>query len=484
MVTQSTQKAVPAPTHWRLAKGDRVAFIVDGEEYFRAVRAAMLLARKRIIMIGWDFDTRIVLPRAEKDDEEAPEVLGDLILWLVKRTPDLQIYLLRWDYGAFKAAFRGTTPFTVLRWAVDSNIHVKLDGKHPPGASHHQKILSIDDDMAFCGGIDMTGGRWDTRDHADTEPRRDLPKGKPHPPWHDASMAMQGPAARTLSDLARDRWKVATGTRLPPIVGAASCWPAHLKTQFENVEIAVSRTRPRYTGVTARHEIEALYVETIARAKHHIYAESQYFASRKVAEAIARRLTEPDGPEIVLINPLEADGWLAQKAMDTARARLYETLRRLDKRGRFRIYHPYTKGGTPIYVHAKIMIIDDVIFRVGSSNLNNRSMRLDSECDVWIDASRPANTSASKMIAQIRTGLLAEHLGCKDDQVRAIFDKTGSLITTIETLRGSGRTLRPYEIDDLSDVEKFLADNQMLDPEGPEPMFELMSGRKLLQGLR
>ena len=236
--------------------------------------------------------------------------------------------------------------------------------------------------------------------------------------------------------------------------------------------------------MTARHEIEALYVETIARAKHHIYAESQYFASRKVAEAIARRLTEPDGPEIVLINPLEADGWLAQKAMDTARARLYETLRRLDKRGRFRIYHPYTKGGTPIYVHAKIMIIDDVIFRVGSSNLNNRSMRLDSECDVWIDASRPTNTSASKMIAQIRTGLLAEHLGCKDDQVRAIFDKTGSLITTIETLRGSGRTLRPYEIDDLSGVEKFLADNQMLDPEGPEPMFELMSGRKLLQGLR
>ena len=173
MAKPAPAKSASSPTNWKVANADRVAFVVDGEEYFQAVRAAMLLARKRIILIGWDFDTRIVLPRAEKGDDEAPEILGDLILWLVKRTPDLQIYLLRWDYGAFKAAFRGTTPFTVLRWAIQSNIHVKLDGKHPLGASHHQKILVIDDNMAFCGGIDMTGGRWDTREHADVEPRRE-----------------------------------------------------------------------------------------------------------------------------------------------------------------------------------------------------------------------------------------------------------------------------------------------------------------------
>ena len=335
----ATAKLASSPTHWRAANGDRVAFLVDGEDYFQAVRAAMLLARKRIILIGWDFDTRIVLPRAKTGDDEAPEILGDLILWLVERTPDLQIYLLRWDYGAFKAAFRGTTPFTLLRWAIHTNIHVKLDGKHPPGASHHQKILVIDDNMAFCGGIDMTGGRWDTREHSDVEPRRELPKGKLHMPWHDASMAMAGPVARSLGDLARDRWKVATGVRLSPIASADSCWPKGLKAQFENVEIAVARTRPRYTGVTTAYEIEALYLDMIASAKNHIYAESQYFASRKVAEAIARRLGEANGPEIVLINPVEADGWLAQKAMDTARARLYETLRRIDPRGRFRIYH-------------------------------------------------------------------------------------------------------------------------------------------------
>lgn len=130
------------------------------------------------------------------------------------------------------------------------------------------------------------------------------------------------------------------------------------------------------------------------------------------------------------------------------------------------------------------MIIDDVIFRVGSSNLNNRSMRLDSECDVMIDASLRANAKATTMIAQIRSDLLAEHLGCNEKQVRAIFDKTKSLITTIETLRGGGRTLRPYEIDNLSDVEKFLADNEVLDPEGPEPAFELLAGRPLFRGLR
>ncbi len=471
-------------TSWRTDQANRVAFLVDGEAYFSAVRAAMLKAKKRIMMIGWDFDTRIILPRASRNDDVAPEKLGDLVLWLVERTPELEIFLLRWDYGALKALFRGTTPLTVLRWAMHGNIHVKLDSAHPVGGSHHQKIMVIDDSLAFCGGIDLTGGRWDRPSHDDVEPGRDLPKGKPHDPWHDASTALEGPIVKVLAKLARDRWKTATGTKISPIRSAQSCWPDELPSQFQDVDVAVARTKPNYGKERPVYEIEALYIDMIGRAKHSIYAESQYFASRKVAEALAARLAHNNCPEIILIVPEKADGWLAQKSMDAARARLYEALRRIDKDGKLRLYSPYTSGGTAIYVHAKIMIIDDKIFRVGSSNLNNRSMRLDSECDVIIDADIPANRSATAMIAQIRTGLIAEHLGCTPAKFDAEFRRNQSLIAAIEKLRGKGKTLRPYQIDDLSAVETYLADNQVLDPEGPDPMFEPFTDHRLFRKLR
>jgi hypothetical protein len=89
-------------------------------------------------------------------------------------------------------------------------------------------------------------------------------------------------------------------------------------------------------------EIERIYLELIARARRFIYAESQYFSSRRIAEAIAKRLEEADGPEFVLVNPLSSHGWLEPIAMDTARARLVEALRRLDRQGRLRLYHPVT----------------------------------------------------------------------------------------------------------------------------------------------
>ncbi|MCE3544068.1 hypothetical protein LXJ56_28215, partial [Escherichia coli] len=81
-------------------------------------------------------------------------------------------------------------------------------------------------------------------------------------------------------------------------------------------------------------------------------------------------LDEVDGPEIVIVNPETAQGWLEPLAMDTARARLVEALRRRDRHGRLRLYHPYTRGGAPIYCHAKITVVDDTQLRIGSANIN------------------------------------------------------------------------------------------------------------------
>ena len=466
---------------WRTARADRLAVIVDADDYFRLAREALLKAEKRIMLVGWDFDARIHLTSGKRLRGE-PAKVGDFLYWLVERRPDLELYLLRWDVGAIKTLGRGSTIFTVVKWMQHPRIHTKLDGAHPPAASHHQKLVSIDDRFAFCGGIDMTGDRWDTRAHLDDDRGRRRPGGQSYGPWHDATSALSGPAATALAELCRERWLRATGDTLDPVTGSTDIWPETLDPPFTDIEVGIARTLPELEEFPAAHEIETLFVDQIAAARRTIYLESQYFASRKVAEAIARRLDEADGPEIVIINPDKAQGWLEPLAMDTARARLFETLRRRDVNDRLRMYHPVTEGGTPIYVHAKIAIIDDSELRIGSANLNNRSMRLDSECDVVVEAA--GRTEVNTAITGLRDSLIAEHLGVESATVAATIAETGSLIAAIDKLRGAGRTLLPYEIPDLSGVEAWLADNEVLDPEGPDEMFEAFAARGLFRRLR
>ncbi|UYY58457.1 phospholipase D-like domain-containing protein [Sphingomonas sp. S2-65] len=474
--------ARPGDTAWRIEQATRASVIVDAEDYFRAVRDAMLEAKHQILLIGWDFDARIRLAEACDAAPGAPEQVGPFLTWLARRTPTLNIYLLRWDMGALKSFVRPRTIATIARWMLHPRIHPRLDGHHPPGASHHQKIVVIDDCLAFCGGIDMTAGRWDTRAHRDDEPRRANPGRKPHAPWHDATTALQGPIAKALGELARDRWALSGGPEIAPPPASELCWPPILTPHFENTPAAISRTQPECKGAEPIHEIEQLYLALIASARHTIYAESQYFASRRIAEAIARRLDEPDGPEIVIVNPTQADGWLEQLAMDTARARLVEALHQRDRHGRLRLYHPFTAGGQPIYVHAKVLVVDDQVLRIGSSNFNNRSLRLDTECDVTIEARDDAMRTS---IRGIREGLLAEHLGSTPEEVAATIEAKGSLIAAIEALRERpGRTLRPYQVPDLTAVSAWLAENEALDPENPEDLFEPVASGGLFRRLR
>ena len=470
----------PGDACWRVERAERMTVIVDAEDYFRTARAAMLSAKRRILLIGWDFDARIVL---DYGAGKRPRPVGAFIHKLVVDNPELEVFLLRWDLGALKTLGRGSTFFTVLKWMRHPRIHTKLDGHHPTGGSHHQKIVIIDDDLAFCGGIDMTGDRWDTREHRDDDPRRRRPTTRRrYKPWHDAISAVQGPVAHALGVLFRERWRAAGGRPelLPDAERGQADWPAELPVDFTDIDVAIARTMPLMDDQAAVHESETLFLEQIDGAQRHLYVESQSFASRRIAEAIARRLDEADGPEIVIVNPLTAQGWLEPIAMDTARSRLMAALRRRDRHGRLRMYHPYTTGGTPIYVHAKILVADDRVFRLGSSNMNNRSMRLDTECDLAITARTDGERAC---VAAIRDGLIAEHLGLPRERVSAAIVERG-LIGAIEGLRGTGKTLRPYEIPDLNAVEEWLADNEVLDPEGPEEMFESLSKRGLFRRWR
>ena len=470
------------PVYWRQGHADHAAVIIDAARYFEVAREALLKARRRIMLIGWDFDARIELGGDDLLPEE-PRAIGDFLYWLVERNPDLELYLLRWDTGALKTLLRGATLLTILKWTRHPRIHLRLDSHHPLGASHHQKLVTIDDCMAFCGGIDMTLDRWDTRDHSDDDPGRVNPSGKTYLPWHDATSALCGPAAGALAELARYRWKRATGVDLVAVEAQAPCWPDSLHPDFSDLDVGIARTFPQMPDESPVLEVERLFVEQIGLAERHIYIESQYFASRAVAEAIARRLDEADGPEVVIINPETAEGWLQSVAMDSARARLMRALYRRDRYGRLAMYHPFTERGDPIYVHAKITIIDDRQVRIGSANINNRSLRLDTECDVCFDAAAAGGGDhVAATVRDIRNGLIAEHLGVATALVATKIEQTGSLKATIEALRSAGRSLRPYTVPDIPAVETWLADNEVLDPEGPGEMFEPLSERGLFRG--
>lgn len=459
----------PGATCWRIERANRLALLIDAADYFATVKAAALKAQHSIMLIGWDFDTRIKLdPDAE--DPGMPDRLGPFLKWVVKRRPGLRVYVLKWDLGLIQALGRGLTPLFILNWMTNRRIRFKLDSQHPAGATHHQKIIVIDDALAFCGGIDMTTDRWDTRQHTDEDRHRVQPNGRPYGPWHDASTAVDGEVARALGELARERWRKSTGEMLPPPPPDSDPWPDDLAPTFEDVDIAIARTLPEYDEQPEIREIETLYLAGIGAAERSIYIESQYFASQRIAEALAKRLREPNGPEVVIVNPESADGWLEEAAMGSARARLLKMIDEADHEQRFRLYCPVTERGQPIYVHAKIMTVDDRLLRIGSSNLNNRSMGFDTECDLAIEAidGAPDEARIRCTIAEIRDDLVAEHLSVsRQAVVTACEAATGSLIGAIEALRGSGRTLTPFEPPALNMAQRTLAETNLLDPERP-----------------
>lgn len=455
---------VPGDTCWRIERANRFAFIVDAADYYRLAKQAILNARHSVMLIGWDFDSRIKLEPGGAT-LEGPNRLGPFLSWIADRRPEVEIYLLKWNLGVLETLSRGETPFYLFQWMAKKNIRLKLDAAHPRMAAQHQKVVAIDDALAFCGGIDMTQGRWDTREHREKHPNRRSPWGRALQPWHDATTCVDGPAAKALGDLARERWRRATGEELTPPPQRDDPWPTGLTPLVEDVEVAISRTIAAYDDHPQVSEIEALYLAAIASARKTLYIESQYFASRRIAEAIIERLREPDGPEIVIVNPESQDGWLEEATMGAARAKLVDHVRWADAHKRFRVFYPVTASAKPIYVHAKIMIVDDELLRVGSSNLNNRSMGFDTECDLVIEAK--GEERLARAIVSVRDDLLAEHLGATAEVVAAKIEETGSLIAAVEALARNGRRLVELEVRELGEVEEALAETDFVDPERP-----------------
>jgi phosphatidylserine/phosphatidylglycerophosphate/cardiolipin synthase-like enzyme len=455
----------PGATCWRIERATRAAFLVDGQDYFAAVLAALRQARRSVMLLGWGFDprTRLLPDGFERGDE--PDEIGHVLIDLAAARPGIDIRVLIWKSALPVEATQEFFPHRARPWFADTTVRFRLDNATPLAGCHHQKVVVIDDRIAFCGGADFGVDRWDTPAHADADARRIDPSFSSHPPRHEVAMLVEGDAARALGDLARERWRRASGEALSPPADTndGDAWPDGVRADLTDAMVGIARTEPAWRGRPLVEEWKRLTLAAIAGARRTIYLENQYFTSPVVAEALATRLSEPDGPEIVLISTRASPSWFDRLSMDRARAVALRRLKASDVFGRFRAYCPQTPNGRPIIVHAKLCVTDDQLVRIGSANLNNRSLGLDTECELAVEAG-DARTAAT--IVRLRNRLIGHYFGRSADDVARSIARHGGMIAGIDALN-RGR-LKPIEPPRMGPLGNLIASYHLGDPLGVE----------------
>ncbi len=427
----------PGRTCWRLERAWQVAMLVDNEPYFAALHSALQAAERSIYILGWAFDTRTRLVPDGLEGPDDPDEIGRVLIDLCRAKPELDVHILVWG-----------SPWGVIdQWDIRGHRAKRLFAKTPIrfreardvplGACHHQKLVVIDDQVAFCGGGDIATNRWDSQAHRDVEPRRIRPDQERHPARHEVTLLIDGPAAGALGALFRQGWTSATGETIAHRQSAlGAIWPVSAPAQLSDVPVAIARTRPAWRGRPLVEEVRQLTLACIEQARETIYLENQYFTCAPVAAALAERLAERDGPEVVLVVTSRAPSWFDHLTMDHARNPLIRRLRAADRFGRFRAFAPSTSAGANIIVHSKVGVFDDRVVRVGSANLNNRSEGFDTECDLAIEV---ASVGERRSISDFRDLLISHYLAVEPARFTQTRISKGGVVAAIDTLNGQRR---------------------------------------------
>jgi phosphatidylserine/phosphatidylglycerophosphate/cardiolipin synthase-like enzyme len=385
----------PTPGLW--ADGDppprpsnTLEVLIDGADALRAVALAIGQAQSHVHVTGWHITPDFALTR-----DQRPTMLRQLLAEVAARIP---VRVLIWA-GA---------PLPVLRpWRGDvrkvrealiagTRIQCALDARERPMHCHHEKTIVVDDRIAFVGGIDLTsfnGDRWDTPGH----PRRGAVG------WHDVATRLAGPAVRDVADNFAMRWEATTGETIPRVEPVA---PAG------ETEVQVVRTVPdgmyrKLPGGDFR--ILESYLRALRAAQRFIYLENQFLWSPEILAVLRDKLTRPPSPDFRLVLILPAS---PNSGGDDTRGQLGTLVQADGAAGRLLACTLYAIGGDkdwPIYVHAKVGIVDDAWMTIGSANLNEHSLFNDTEMNVV--------TQDARLTRDTRLRLWAEHLQRPLDQV-------------------------------------------------------------------
>jgi len=379
-------------------EGNAVSILIDGSEALPRIVEAISAARSHVHLTGWFFTPDFALTR---DDE--PAILRNVLADLAER---VEVRVLAWA-GAPLPLFRPSRRDVRTmrdRLIRGTAIQCALDAKERPLHCHHEKTIVIDDRLAFVGGIDLTsesGDRFDTRNH----PARGAVG------WHDACARIEGPAVEDVADHFRLRWLEVAGEQLP----AAAPPPPAGDTTVQIVRTIPERVYQRLPR--GDFGILESYQRALSSAERLIYIENQFLWSPEIARILVDKLRDPPTPDFRLLLVLPSK---PNTGSDDTRGVLGELIEADDDRGRLLACTLYARSGNlsdPVYVHAKIAIVDDRWLTLGSANLNEHSLFNDTEMNVV--------THDRRLATETRLRLWSEHLETPiseipDDPTRAI----------------------------------------------------------------
>jgi phosphatidylserine/phosphatidylglycerophosphate/cardiolipin synthase-like enzyme/uncharacterized membrane protein YdjX (TVP38/TMEM64 family) len=422
-----------------------LAILNDAAAYFAALREALLLATEQVYVIGWDIHslTRLVGPSGKADDGY-PEEFGAFLKALLTARPELRINILSWNFPALYAAEREWNSAAKFTSEGAERLHFCFDSSLPLGSAQHQKIVVIDGAIAFSGGLDLTIRRWDTSAHNACDPLRTDPDGKPYPPFHDVQCMVDGEAAAGLAELAERRWQVAGCTVEKTAAVTGERWPASVPVQSRGMTTGIARTEIATAAEAGVNEVVRLFEASINAADRFIYIENQFTSAVDIAVLLVQRMLDVPQLRVLIVTPKLHSSWFESQAMQSGRGGFIEQFVAAGVMDRVRFLYPSTRDAdmtAAVMVHSKVMIVDDRFLRVGSANLNNRSMGADTECDLAFEATSEAHRD---YIAGLRRQLIGHFCGIDEREVeRNEADLFGFLDRLAEA--DGARSLQPID---------------------------------------
>ncbi len=371
-------------------QGNAVRVLLDGEEALPAMVDAITNARSHVHIAGWHSSPDF---RPTRGPDALP--LRDILADVAERVP---VRMLLWA-GPPLPVFQPTRRMVreaAVGFTSGTKVRCVLDSRERSMHCHHEKIVVVDDEVAFVGGIDFTALQGDRHDSTEHVP--DRPLG-----WHDVATRLRGPIVADVATHFAQRWSEVAGEELPA--------PA-VPSPAGDVSVQLVRTVPERTYRFARHGefgILDAYLHALRSARSLVYLENQFLWSAEVADVLAELLAHPPSAQfrMVLVLPRRpSDG------ADTTRGQLGQLAAADAGRGRLLATTLSARDGEttgPLYVHAKVGIVDDRWLTIGSANLNEHSLFNDTEVNVVL--------RDHDLVRDTRLRLWAEHLETTTDDV-------------------------------------------------------------------
>ena len=366
------------------AGGTRVELLVDGADALPRMVEAIAAAARHVHIAGWFFSPDFRMG-------SGGPTLRDLLAETAER---VDVRVLAWAGAPLPLFHPDRREVQRMRDALISGtrISMALDARERPMHCHHEKLVIVDDEIAFVGGIDLTSFEGQRLDHSNHPQRDELG-------WHDACFRLEGPLAGDVASHFLLRWRDIADDDPPE--------PRRPAVRDDGVEAQLVRTVPEhvYTGLPlGEFSIVESYLRAVRSAEQFIYLESQFLWSPELVAELRRKLLQPPSQafRVVVVLPVHPNN-----GTDDTRGQLgvlVDAAKRGGDETRFvacTLYQP-GPGGEPVYVHAKVGIVDDRWLTVGSANLNEHSFFNDTEVNVVLRDERIARDA--------RLRLWSEHL--------------------------------------------------------------------------